>query len=262
MPIRNKEELEKFVDQILLHWKKTINLFHRKRISIHIDSIGFPSIITIRYAGLCEKKYVINKQTLEDITFDFEIEITKAYYAKHYAHYKEKERLIMFNMDSKQLNGFIKQIEIKIYQHLSPQQQQKLKIYPTSLSPARILIQFDNIYQKDYIIQFQKPEQIASDFKMNLFNALCESHKKEEQRFAELITQLTIRLNRNTPPDNWKYLVIMPVGIESIQIQFADVYKKVYQIVNQTPEEIASDFERNLFEELYKLYKKGVIPNE
>lgn len=78
----------------------------------------------------------------------------------------------------------------------------------------------------------------------------------------DIINQLTIRLNQNTHPDNYQYLMIVPVGIESIKIQFSDIYQKVYQIVNQTVEDIAFDFERNLFEELYKLYKKGVIPND
>ena len=81
-------------------------------------------------------------------------------------------------------------------------------------------------------------------------------------QFNDFINQLKIRLNLNIHLDNCKYLIIMPVGIESIKIQFSDIYQKVYQIVNQTVEDIASDFERNLFEELYKLYKKGVISND
>lgn len=82
MSITTKEQLDNFIDQILRYWKKNINLFNRKRMSIHIDSIGFPFIITIRYAGLCEKKYIVNNQTVQEITFDF---------AKHYAHYRQKE---------------------------------------------------------------------------------------------------------------------------------------------------------------------------
>lgn len=82
------------------------------------------------------------------------------------------------------------------------------------------------------------------------------------KQLNDFINQLTVRLNQNTVEANWKHLIIVPVGIESIKIQFADIYQKVYQIVNQTPEEIAYDFEQNLFEELYKLYKKGVIPND
>lgn len=168
----------------------------------------------------------------------------------------------MSNMDSKQLDSFVQQVRTQLYKHLSPQRQRELQVIPTSLSPARILIQLSNIYQKDYAIALSTPEKIASDFNRNLFDALCELHKKEENRFADIIHQLTMRLNRNTPIDNWKYLIITPTGVESIQIQFADIYKKVYFINNQTVEEIASDFEQNLFEELYKLYKKGVIPND
>ena len=82
------------------------------------------------------------------------------------------------------------------------------------------------------------------------------------KQLNDFINQLTIKLNQNTVEANWKHLSIVPVGVESIKIQFADIYQKVYQIVNQTPEEIASDFERNLFKELYKLYRKGVIPND
>lgn len=163
-------------------------------------------------------------------------------------------------MNAIQLNDVINQIKIRLHNHISPQRHLSLVIVPTR--PDSILIRFSDIYQKDYRIDLQTPDEIVSDFNRNLFDALCKQHKAEEERFIDVINYLTARLNRNTPPDNWKYLVILPVGIESIQIQFADIYKKVYQIVNQTPEEIACDFERNLYEELYKLYKKGVIPND
>lgn len=163
-------------------------------------------------------------------------------------------------MNSIQLNDVINQIKIRLHNHISPQRRLSLELVPTS--PDSILIRFSDIYQKDYRIDLQTPDEIVSDFNRNLFDALCKQHKAEEERFSDVINYLTARLNQNTPPDNWKYLIIIPVGIESIQIQFADIYKKVYQIVNQTPEEIACDFERNLFEELYKLYRKGVIPND
>lgn len=75
----------------------------------------------------------------------------------------------------------------------------------------------------------------------------------------EFIYKLKIRLNQNTPPCN--FVNIVPTGISSIQIRFSDIDQKEYQLESQTPEEIACDFERNLYEELYKNYKKGLIPN-
>lgn len=71
-------------------------------------------------------------------------------------------------------------------------------------------------------------------------------------------------LQQRTYRSNWKHLSVTITSLSpaKIMVQYVDVYKKEYCIVNQTPEEIASDFERNLFEELYKLYKKGVIPND
>lgn len=82
------------------------------------------------------------------------------------------------------------------------------------------------------------------------------------KQLNDIINQLTIRLNQKMTPDNWQFLSIAPTSTASVLITFADVYKKVYFINNQTVEEIASDFERNLFEELYKLYRKGFIPND
>jgi hypothetical protein len=71
-------------------------------------------------------------------------------------------------------------------------------------------------------------------------------------------------LQRRTYRSNWKHLSVTTTSLSpaKIKIQFVDVYQKEYLIDTQTPEEIAYDFERNLFEELYKLYRKGVIPND
>ena len=86
--------------------------------------------------------------------------------------------------------------------------------------------------------------------------------KMNWKQLNDIINQLTIRLNQKMQPDNWQFLNIVPTSTASVLITFADVYKKVYFINSQTVEEIASDFENNLFEELYKLYRKGVIPND
>lgn len=70
-------------------------------------------------------------------------------------------------------------------------------------------------------------------------------------------------LHQHICPSNWKHLsVVINPSPARIMVQYVDVYKKEYCIDNKTPKEIASDFEQNLFEELYKLYKKGVIPND
>lgn len=160
-----------------------------------------------------------------------------------------------------QLNDFRHQLINILQKHICPNNWKHLSVV-INPSPAKIMVQYVDVYKKEYCIDNKTPKEIASDFERNLFDAFCKHHKAEEERLHDIINQLTIRLNQNTSPDNWKYLIIVPVSVESVKIQFADIYQKVYQIVNQTPEEIASDFERNLFEELYKLYRKGVIPND
>lgn len=168
----------------------------------------------------------------------------------------------MSTMTKEQLNDFRHQLINILHKHICQNNWKHLSVVFTSLSPVRIIVQYVDVYKKEYCIDNTTPKEIASDFERNLFDAFCKHHKAEEERLHDIINQLTIRLNQNTSPNNWKYLIIVPVDIESIKIQFVDIYQKVYQIVNQTPEEIASDFERNLFEELCKLYKKGVIPND
>lgn len=160
-----------------------------------------------------------------------------------------------------QLYDFRNQLINILHKHICPSNWKHLSVV-INPSPAKIMIQYVDVYKKEYCIDYQTPKEIASDFERNLFDALCKHHKDEEERLHDIINQLTIRLNQKMQPDNWQFLSIAPTSTASVLITFADVYKKVYFINNQTVEEITSDFERNLFEELYKLYRKGVIPND
>ena len=85
--------------------------------------------------------------------------------------------------------------------------------------------------------------------------------KEQLNDFRYKIIQI---LQQRTYRSNWKHLSVTITSLSpaKIKIQFIDVYQQEYLIHTQTPEEIAYDFEQNLFEELCKLYKKGVIPND
>ena len=47
------------------------------------------------------------------------------------------------------------------------------------------------------------------------------------KQLNDFINQLTIILNQNTVETNGKHLIIVPVGIESIKIQFSDIYPRI-----------------------------------